>query len=67
MIATWIINQYESSTGTKFVISGSNQLRCATISSNDAIIAVAAKVRADLLEKMIPERIVAQAIYIIDS
>ena len=56
------ITQYDLSTGTRLVISGSSQLRCATIKSKPEIIDVAAKVRRDLFEKIIPENIVAQAI-----
>ena len=38
-------NQYELRTGTKFVIEGSSQFKCATIKSSPETTAVAANVK----------------------
>ena len=57
-----MVSQYERSTGTRFVISGSIQLKCATINMMPARIAVTDKVIGDFLLNKIPANSPVQAI-----
>ena len=53
MIETWIINQYDFKTGTKFVIWGSIQCKFATIKNIEATIAETEREKSEFLENLI--------------